>query len=170
MNIKVCPREFVNQEIDQCLNREHIKVISITDPRSNPASIGLPESRILRLQFHDLRTEQIDVVKSINKDKSDWPILFDESHANQINDFINEDDEIVIIHCEAGISRSPAVAAALALKFISKKECESFFIKYFPNNHVFAILCRILLINSFEEIIGNHQNKDVENFFEENDE
>ena len=81
--------------------------ISIIDPgseeiklRTNPFTMG-----VLRMAFHDL----------------DKPIvgydLFSKEEAKQILDFINSIKnkiDLIIVNCEAGISRSAAVACSLS--------------------------------------------------------
>lgn len=81
-------------------------VISISDPEQGKANVAETEHLrdILFLEFHD-----------INRATSDM-ILFDESHADQILKFFDRykgEVDLVIAHCNAGMSRSPAVVAAL---------------------------------------------------------
>lgn len=61
----------------------------------------------LYLVFHDL-------------DKAyEGLIIFNDEHARQILDFLEEvkDCNIVVVHCDAGVSRSAAVAKFIAEKF-----------------------------------------------------
>jgi predicted protein tyrosine phosphatase len=78
--------------------------ISISDPDALPARISPRFSAVLRLNFDDL-TER--------GEPSD--ILFAEDHAREIREFIDSwpDAERVMIHCNAGVSRSPGVALGL---------------------------------------------------------
>lgn len=86
--------------------RGDLAIISITEPEVDPAVLDLSESMILRTVFHD--------VDPGNDTASSW-MLFDESHARQVIDFvrrIHDDPKLfdMVIHCKAGISRSAAVA------------------------------------------------------------
>jgi len=100
-------------------------VISITDPDS--ALAALPPSRlcraILRLQFHDFTQEPEEFAALLKESaledlepQKKW-VLPTAEHAWQIVSFYRSlpaDVEKVLIHCEAGVSRSAAVGAALA--------------------------------------------------------
>jgi predicted protein tyrosine phosphatase len=66
------------------------------------------------------------------------------TQAEQILDFVDEawdKVETFLIHCEAGLSRSPAVAAAIAYTRLGKGWDQHFFDNYTPNMLVYwAIL------------------------------
>ena len=88
--------------------------ISITDPGSRPAVLTDPACvAVLRLEFHDLA------------ERPSWPgsdglVLFTPEMAAQVAAFAERWRSAVsriVVHCEAGISRSCAVASALALYF-----------------------------------------------------
>ena len=91
-------------------------VISITDPDAPRCSLRPDPHRrgVLRLQFWDLEDEAWTGRNPIwhldPKDK------FSQSHADQIHNFVRatRHNKLTIVHCEAGISRSSGVAAALA--------------------------------------------------------
>jgi predicted protein tyrosine phosphatase len=78
--------------------------ISISDPDAPPARVSLRFAGVLRLHFDDV-TER--------GDESD--ILFAEEHAREIRDFVASWPEArrVVVHCHAGVSRSPGVALGL---------------------------------------------------------
>jgi predicted protein tyrosine phosphatase len=109
-------------------------VISITDPEMPPAN--LPESKlckgVLRLSFHDI-------------DKP-WPNHKEmtREEARQIVRFVKEhlDVDLVICHCEAGISRSAGVAAALSSVFCQSDKL--YYQAYMPNS-----LVRRLIVEEF---------------------
>jgi len=109
----------------------NIATIAVTDPNSPLTCIGQPY-RILRLQFHDL-----DCI---------WPqlnevVYFDTGMAREVVQFVKEHIDTVdhlVIHCEAGISRSTAIAAAIS-EHIGKHH--SYFSLYpCMNTMVFSIL------------------------------
>ena len=87
---------------------------------------------ILRLEFHDLDVELPGY--------PDVP-LFSEEHAGQILDFFNKyRNEVpsLVVHCDAGRSRSPAVAAALT--HIMGKQDKPILRQYNPNMRVYRML------------------------------
>lgn len=53
---------------------------------------------------------------------------------------------LFVIHCDAGYSRSPAVAAALALALNGRGADDEFFVKgnYCPNMHVYNTMLKEL--------------------------
>lgn len=83
----------------------------------------------LRLAFADIKEPKDDL------------ILFNGELARQILEFVDrvwDEIEVLMIHCEAGISRSPAVAAAIAkLKY---KDDAAYFRIYRPNTLVYLTL------------------------------
>lgn len=86
---------------------------------------------VLRLHFHD-----IDQPK-------DGHIQFDEGRARQIWDFFLEHQEVgtILIHCDAGNSRSPAIAAAISK--VTTGDDSEYFSRKNPNRHVFRTLLNV---------------------------
>ncbi len=78
--------------------------ISISDPDATPARVSSRFAAVLRLNFNDV-TER--------GEPSD--ILFAEDHAREIREFVDSwpNAERVMVHCNAGVSRSPGVALGL---------------------------------------------------------
>ncbi|HEY8852487.1 MAG TPA: hypothetical protein VIM36_09920 [Gemmatimonadaceae bacterium] len=78
--------------------------ISIADPNADPALLSKDFVAVLRLNFTDI-IEQADPTD----------ILFSEDHARAIREFIDAwpDATRIVVHCHAGISRSPGVALGL---------------------------------------------------------
>ena len=78
--------------------------ISISDPDAPPAEVSSRFAAVLRLNFNDV-TER--------GEPSD--ILFAEDHAREIREFLDSwpTAERVMVHCNAGVSRSPGVALGL---------------------------------------------------------
>jgi predicted protein tyrosine phosphatase len=78
--------------------------ISISDPDAEPAHVSKGFAAVLRLHFTDIieRGEPSDV-------------LFNEDHATAIREFIDAwpDASRIVVHCHAGVSRSPGVALGL---------------------------------------------------------
>ena len=66
-----------------------------------------------------------------------------QEHVQQILDFVKEHwDKIdgLLVHCDAGLSRSPAVAAAIAKIFIGEGEDQPYFQRYWPNYLVYKMI------------------------------
>ena len=98
-------------------------------------AVRLPKSDkclgVLRLNFPDF-------VKPI----SGWEHaeLFSPRMANQAWDFVETlpAPEILLIHCEAGVSRSAAIGAAIAK--VLGQDFEMYFEKFYPNPLVYRIM------------------------------
>jgi predicted protein tyrosine phosphatase len=78
--------------------------ISIADPEAEPAHVSNGFAAVLRLHF-------TDIVEG--GEPSD--VLFNEEHATAIREFIDAwpDASRIVVHCHAGVSRSPGVALGL---------------------------------------------------------
>src|SRR3954453_7589064 len=69
---------------------------------------------------HVVRTVRRDpatvVLRHSRRRSGDGPVLFSRGDAARVLDFVNNagPTEIIVIHCFAGVSRSPGVALALA--------------------------------------------------------
>jgi len=147
MKLLVSSRVEVSDLVNLLSNSNPL-VISITDPKSDIVKFNLRESNILRLQFHDLEKDYPGNEPAI--------ILFKKETAKQIKDFLFDSlclggssiaairqtvrQTILVVHCEAGISRSAGVAAAISMHF--NKDCSEFFEngKYIPNRLVYKTL------------------------------
>ena len=78
--------------------------------------------------------------------------LFGTRHADQVWDFVlGHRDEIgrVVLHCDAGLSRSPGVAAALSRVLVG--DDSGFFKRYRPNMRVY----RTLLERYYDPFVGS---------------
>lgn len=104
-------------------------VVSIADPGDNPVPLADDRSGgLLRLAFAD--------------DDGGEAGSFDEAMAADILSFYGEVRErqapVLLIHCMAGVCRSPAVAAAL--RRLSGGDDGPYFNSYVPNRHVYRTL------------------------------
>lgn len=121
----------------------HWAVISIT--AEQPAALKEGWHSILRLEFDD-----IDVVGDFDTPKP--YILFNDTHANRIIEFaeaVSESHKVegILVHCQAGISRSAAVA-----KWISEKYQLPFAESYaLYNKHVYRVLREEMLRRRLDE-------------------
>lgn len=111
-------------------------VISITSAPDDVARIPRsPELRaILRLSFADA-----------DADAADGLVLFDDEHAEAIAAFVrtHRDVQRIVVHCDAGLSRSPAVAAAIT-RWLGEDDTP-WFKRYRPNMRVYRRLLDALL-------------------------
>ncbi|MEA2762819.1 MAG: hypothetical protein QOD47_2103 [Gemmatimonadaceae bacterium] len=92
------------QDAEQYEPREKEICISIADPDVDPADVSSDFAAVLRLNFTDVLEAE---------DASD--VLFSEDHVRAILEFIDAwpDARRIVVHCHAGISRSPGVALGL---------------------------------------------------------
>ena len=129
MKLIVAGREEIERGVRV---REPYAVISITDPGTQRPRICKPIlfRGALFLKFHDAEEQsQPDTV------------LMKPADAKRIWRFVGEHhDEIgtLVVHCEQGGSRSPAVAAAIA-KSLGDDDSR-FFQEYVPNLYVYQML------------------------------
>ena len=119
--------------------RTRYVVVSITDP-DNPLA-RIPKSAgfrgVLRVQFHD----------SVPVDGEVLPphiVLMTREHAERILEFVaRHQDQVdtIVVHCEQGMSRSPAVAAALCSQL--GENSDRFLQEYQPNEYVYALMLSV---------------------------
>jgi predicted protein tyrosine phosphatase len=88
---------------------------------------------VLRLSFPDA---------DMPSDQYPEDILFSQQHAMKVWKFVREHRatiQRIIVHCDAGVSRSPAVAAAIS-KVLTGDDAEFFGGRYHPNMRVYRML------------------------------
>lgn len=93
---------------------------------------------VLELDFHDFDFHHLDILKE--KEYKDWQV-FNIGMAKQVFDFVGavkeQNIENLTIHCEAGVSRSPAVGYSLYYCGFGKNiTCNS----TLPNMYVFHVM------------------------------
>lgn len=100
---------------------EHYAVISITDPPPHGEPARIPQRwglrAILPLAFMDYDRDMAEVngdTLYLGKPYRDWCMT--EAHGDNIAAFVAEHAGVpcIVVHCEAGASRSPSVAMAIA--------------------------------------------------------
>lgn len=99
--------EFVvlsRDEAEDYTPRRREICISISDSDAPPARISPRFAALLRLNFDDVVERGEPSV-----------VLFAEEHAREIREFLDKwpNAERVVVHCNAGVSRSPGVALGL---------------------------------------------------------
>jgi predicted protein tyrosine phosphatase len=115
-------------------------IISITNPGTAPARVRMNDNtlQVLRLEFEDMEDNPnyrttVDIK------------LFNRRQAQQIKRLVeNVDPEMVVVHCEAGISRSAAVAAALSKHYNGDDSGLWTSPRYNPNKLVYNVLLDVL--------------------------
>jgi predicted protein tyrosine phosphatase len=92
------------EEVERYEPRRQEICISISDPYAKPARLSSRFVAVIRMYFSDVIERE---------DPTD--ILFEPDHAKAIKDFLDSAPEFdrIILHCNMGISRSPAVALGL---------------------------------------------------------
>jgi predicted protein tyrosine phosphatase len=132
MKIKVMSlwkvQDFINNK--EFNPDQKFAIITVTDSEVNFIELPLQMIAWLKVKVDDLE----DGDKLPNKRSS----IFDMDHANAIKNFVEHTLDVVdffIIHCDAGMSRSPAVAAALSLVF--NGDDSEFFKGKTPNRTVY---------------------------------
>lgn len=92
---------------------------------------------LLRLRFWDIAnpsTRQLD---------ANLESLFSKEQAKQIIAFMNEvwdKADVILVHCEAGMSRSPAIAAAIEHIKYGPEQDKWYFKQYIPNYWVYKTI------------------------------
>ena len=113
------------------LNMPYV-LISVNEPNSGEIVFEPDANRIeiLRLKFNDV----------FNKENTN-STLMSRSDAHNIIDFVSKHsstDLIYVIHCTMGVSRSPAIAAAIAAT--KGYDIRTFWTNFLPNSHVFGTI------------------------------
>lgn len=127
----------------------HMPVISIVSPCTSHPKIMINRPRTLRLQFHDISPYGIEE-KHLEPYRDG---LMQTYHAELILDFIEaittecqaqaiSFPKKVYIHCEAGVSRSPAVAMALSMIYGFRPTVNELFHTHNAYNEY--VLCTVL--------------------------
>jgi predicted protein tyrosine phosphatase len=100
--------EFVvlSREKAECYKPSGVEVcISILDPRSEPARLSPDFADVLRLYFSDIASPST----------APGDVLFDQEHVEAIDSFLARWPNVdrIVVHCMAGVSRSPGVALGI---------------------------------------------------------
>lgn len=141
---KSLAKEFIGDEV--------WAAISVTTYPSEFAKLnGTKRLGLLQLAFADVNKEEdverINVLVHATENTS----FFTKEHAAQIINFVQEMKskgiELFLVHCEAGISRSPAIAAALHKIFVDKDDME-YFKRFQPNSHVYKTILEYAFENN----------------------
>jgi len=121
-------------------------IISIHSPPDEKAAVKENEftRAVLHLGFHDLDQEPGFSWRKVYGE----PIMFTPAMAQEIADFVAghyHEISVIVVHCDAGHSRSPAVAAALAYRYDELETSNWFFEHRCPNRLVHRMLLNVLM-------------------------
>jgi predicted protein tyrosine phosphatase len=110
-------------------------IISITSSPDDVARLRANKTcrGVLRVSFPDA---------DVPSDQHAEGVLFSREQAMKVWTFVQQhlpEIERIIVHCDAGVSRSPAVAAALA-RVLNDDDAEFFGGRYRPNMRVYRTL------------------------------
>ncbi len=108
--------------------------ISVYTPQDEPPLLSTNENTlgILSLSFDDMDTVDNGFEQQFGRKQ----VLFDEYMALSILYFFEKvRGNLIIVHCDAGVSRSPAIAAALSV--CSGQSDSMFFNRFCPNRLVY---------------------------------
>lgn len=110
-------------------NGGKVVCISVTDPTTEPATLSPQFADVLRLVFHDLEPE--DCPEGTPTDCGPASFM-GPADAGEVVRFAakHADADVLVIHCEAGVSRSRSIAEALF-------DC---FDRRAPNFHVYRMI------------------------------
>ena len=132
MRIVLCNRETVESF---AIPEWHI-MISISTPGDKASLPQNPRRRdTLALEFYDLSSPL------------EGYQIFTEDMAQEIWDFVSiwwpgHERLLLIIHCDAGLSRSPAIAAAISKRYTG--DDSHYFKRYLPNSLVYRIMMNVI--------------------------
>ena len=130
-------KQIKNSAIYNSIKEKHV-VISITSAEDEEITIPFNTHRVsqLYLKFDDVQ------------DIDSRYIYFDRSMANQILEFVEKyinSVSLIIVQCQAGLSRSVAIAAALS-KIINYTD-DNIYTKGIPNMFVYTTLLDELFVS-----------------------
>lgn len=115
-------------------------IVSIQTPK-DPDAVKLPINdhtlKVVNLVFHDLDDRAMAHVELRDQYEAD---CFSPGQARQILAAVKAypEAQALLVHCDAGISRSPAVAAALSKILVG--DDTNFFKRYHPNMRVYRTI------------------------------
>ena len=125
-------------------------MIRITDPKNDfpPLQDNPKRTAVLEQKFYDLDGDAVMRGWSEEEKEKYGGGCFSNPQAREIVEFIKlNNPKRIIVHCDAGISRSAGVAAAIAKFLTGSDECIFGNRRYIPNMFVYR-----KLLNAFMEV------------------
>ncbi len=135
-------------------------IVSIRSPK-DPQEARLPTNKhtlgVCRLTFHDM--DDAHMAHPALKEQYEAE-CFGKKQAQQIVTLVraNPGAQRLLVHCDAGFSRSPAVAAALSKALTGDDSL--FFKRYSPNMRVYRTLLEELMTTTGATGHGNDDHRD----------
>lgn len=166
MRIFVCSRGAIERTDPIIVPHLFISIRTPGDPLEAKLPVNGLTRGVLRLQFHDLDRVPENPIPLIGIPKESWvalhtptaDTLFNKKLATQVLDFVRPHVEhesvlraanlghtavrAIFVHCDAGLSRSPAVAAALTRTLLGQDDAHWFKAKT-PNMLVYRTLLNV---------------------------
>lgn len=134
-----------------------VSIRSPKDPKEARLPIGKHTLGVCRLTFHDM--DDMHMAYPHIKEQYEHQ-CFNRSHAREIVKLIrsNPTAQRLLVHCDAGFSRSPAVAAALSKALTG--DDKTFFKRYSPNMRVYRTLLEELMATAEVTKNGDDHSRD----------
>jgi predicted protein tyrosine phosphatase len=132
-NIEVMSRNFA--QIFVC-DKSWAAISISTRPEEFAVLSDVNRVDLLQLSFWDIANPESSDISDLRRKN-----CFKAEQAKKILEFLKLNEskiETLLVHCEAGVSRSPAVAAAISK--ILWNEDEMYFKKYLPNGFVYKMI------------------------------
>ena len=137
------------QDIERFEPPEPCLIISVVDPLYPEAAIE-PNQRVVGIHrvnpFHDIDNlpdgeVSVGIAPGHTRPKPEQYVLFDRERAKKIAEFVYSSPKVrlIVAHCEAGISRSAGIAAALQDHFYMDQHPGAFQTGI-PNKLVYRLL------------------------------
>ena len=107
----------------------------VTEPGTWPKLSEENRQGVLQMNFWDITVPKVQIVPK--------ELIFDVEKANVMLDFVEsvwDKIDVLLIHCEMGMSRSPGIGAALAYCYHGPATEKVFFNRYTPNVCVYNLL------------------------------
>ena len=109
-------KTFSRELIESWIPEENCAIISISDPDSEPVILNVNKfvKGVLRLSFHDLDKIPDYILETAEELGL---ILFSKNHADRVLNFVLpkvSEISMIACNCEAGVSRSRGIIAALS--------------------------------------------------------
>ena len=146
-------------DFSPCKHRKDILFLQFDDTHFNDWRLN---DAVHCKSFLDGLKESKDKLNSHEKEVAENLILrlFNEDQAKEIKNFVDkykDEVDMIVSQCHAGISRSSAVAAALA-DYLKVGDSNDYFEnnKYCPNYYVYGVLKIILAGKEIEKLNLNH--------------
>lgn len=135
---------YSRQQAIQLTADDGTAVISISAP-GEPAPLREGWNEILRLEFHD--------TDPLAEGGSDM-VAFGETHVDAVFAFAERNrDRDIVVHCDAGVSRSVAMGLFLSNEFGGELFTHAVHTTDFANGHVLRLLNRRVWFSHFDSTL-----------------